>query len=336
MTKNVFLISTFLLSLCYSAFGQDTLLRMDTKDRICLHEALLIGKEYGKKMWSEWEKVPFTILLVEDSLEFLINHPQPPAEFKNIGYDKYLKRDVYVRKKTFSSKILTVVPDLGGYPTICIGKPHEINKKSSQWILTLLGEHFIQLHMSRKDYQTSIKSLGLGTDDVNDETWMLFYKFPYKDAALNTEFSITCKALLEAMKAMKTKKFKEKYTLYLQARANFVKLLSPQDYNYFSFKLWRAGVGSYTEYRFAEFASKHHKFSKDCQSLADYEKFESIKDHVYSELLNELSLMSLKSYKRIAFHAFGAAEAILLDYAQPKWHKKYFTDKFYMEKYHQK
>jgi hypothetical protein len=335
MKKNICFLMLF-WGISSFLFAQDTLPKINESDKICLREAFLIGKEYGKNMWAEWEKVPFTLLLVEDEYEFLFNHPKPPDDFKNLGYDNYLKKEVWYRKKTFSSKILTVLPDLGGVSTICIGKPSAINKKSSEWILTILGEHFIQMHTNRPDYTESLKNLGLAGEDISDETWMLFYKFPYKEAALNEQFAKTCKLLWATLKKAKTKEFKSTYAQYLDERKNFTDQLKAEDYKYFSFKTWRGGVGSYTEYRFAAFAAKKHKFSKECKDLADFEDFEQLSKKIYEELHNELEMMSLKSYKRIAFHALGAAEAILLDLVNPKWHKKYFTDKFYMEKYHKK
>ncbi len=330
--KKIMLFGLFFAVFFSALAQQDTLPKVDERDKICLKEAFTIGKEYGKKMWSEWEKVPFALLLVEDEYEFLFNHPEPPKEFLKLGYDKYLKKEVFYRKKQLSSKVLSVA-EIGGVPTVLIGKPEAIQKTSSEYVLTILGEHFLQMHYDRKDYKESIHSLGF-SEDPNDDTWMLFYKFPYKDEKLNQQFELVCRSLWTALEGKEQKDFKNLQEKFISEREKFIKMLSEKDRKYFSFKTWRAGVSSYTEYRFAVLAAKKHKFSEEFTKLSDYTPFQTLSAKLYEELHAELDRMSLKSYRRMAFHALGAAESLLLDLVKPRWHKQYFEKKFFMEEYY--
>ena len=55
----------------------------------------------GEKIWNGINKVPFVILLVTDSLEFLVNHPYPSDDFKLSEDDKILNTKILYRKRLF-------------------------------------------------------------------------------------------------------------------------------------------------------------------------------------------------------------------------------------------
>jgi hypothetical protein len=332
--KKYFAVFLLLLFSKFAYAQNEAVPEIKERDKICLREAFTIGKEYGKKMWEEWEKVPFALLLIEDDFEFLFNHPKPPADFVKKGFDPFLKKDVYYRPKQHSPKTLNV-SYLDGTATIFIGTPEGLEKTSAEWVISVLGEHFIQMHMFREDYAESIKSLGI-SDDENDNTWMLFYKFPYKDEKLNEQFALAAKTLWDALKAEKNKNFKNLHQKYLAEREKFTKMLGEKDYNYFSFKTWRGGVSEFTEYRFATLAAKNHRCTEEYKKLPDFMPFKELSEKLFEELHTELERMSLKAYKRKAFHALGAAEALLLDRVNSKWHRLYFKKKFYMQEYHKR
>src|SRR5688572_33020558 len=70
-------------------------------DRTRLAEAFRLGDRIGDRIWPDWSKAPFAVLLVTPEHEFLIRHPKPSADFTNLGYDPVLKSDVYYRKRNF-------------------------------------------------------------------------------------------------------------------------------------------------------------------------------------------------------------------------------------------
>ena len=49
--------------------------------------------------------------------------------------------------------------------------------------------------------------------------------------------------------------------------------------------------------------------------------------------MGELTTLRLEDYKRVAFYPLGAGEALLLDSLNPRLKGRYFTDKFYVDKY---
>ena len=56
-------------------------------DRIRLAEAFRIGETLGDRVWKDWNKAPFAVLLVTPENEFLIRHPRPSQDFTLVGYD---------------------------------------------------------------------------------------------------------------------------------------------------------------------------------------------------------------------------------------------------------
>ena len=48
--------------------------------------------------------------------------------------------------------------------------------------------------------------------------------------------------------------------------------------------------------------------------------------------MTDLRKMSLAERKRTAFYPFGAGEARLLDRARPGWQRRYFVEKFSLDR----
>jgi hypothetical protein len=56
--------------------------QMRKEDKIRIKEATIISNKFGNAIWQGINDAPFVVLLVTDSVEFLINHPYPSADFK--------------------------------------------------------------------------------------------------------------------------------------------------------------------------------------------------------------------------------------------------------------
>jgi len=302
-------------------------------DRIRIAEAFRIGRTLGNKVWQDWDKAPFAVLLVTPENEFLIRHPKPSADFVSIGYDSLLKSDVYSRQRIFNPNLLATFPAVGGISTIVIGQAENTAKKNStDWVITMLHEHFHQLQNSQPGYYADVTALNLSGGDTTG-MWMLNYAFPYSDPKIKEQFIIVGKLLAEAVQAKPKKKFSARLAHYLEARRKLEAMLKPADYKYFSFQLWQEGAARYTEYRIAELAAGGYRPSKEFRNLGDYKSFRTVADETAKNILNELTTLRLENYGRVAFYSLGAGEALLLDRANPKWRKRYFADKFSFDKY---
>jgi hypothetical protein len=302
-------------------------------DRIRLAEAFRLGESLGDRVWKDWSKAPFAVLLVTPEYEFLIRHPRPSEDFTLVGPDPLLKSDVYFRKRQFPTSFLATFQAVGGVSTIVVGQAENTYKKTSTpWVVTVLHEHFHQLQESQPGHFAEVEALNLSRGDKTG-MWMLNYAFPYDSAEVKRRFATLTRLLAEALGARNKSAFSGKLAAYLGARQELQQSLSPDDYKYLSFQLWREGLARYTEIRMAKLAADSYKPSKEFLALKDFRPFEAVADQLMSDTLKEISTFRIENQKRELFYPMGAGEGLLLDRVDPGWQRRYFVDKFYIEKY---
>ncbi|MEP6924009.1 MAG: hypothetical protein ABI954_06070 [Pyrinomonadaceae bacterium] len=323
-----------LLFITSNIFSQESKPTIPEIDRIRLVEAFRIGETLGSKVWKNWDKAPFAVLLVTPENEFLIRHPKPSKDFTFIGYDSMLKSDVYFRKRTQQINFLATFPAVGGVSTIVIGQAENTFKKTSTpWVVTVLHEHFHQFQDSQPNYYKEVDALNLSGGDQTG-MWQLNFAFPYKDAQVNEHFSALSKLLAETLQTKSKSEFLAKLTKYLKARQAFQQMLSPDDYKYFSFQIWKEGIARYTEWRIADLAARKYKPSKEFLALKDYMPLREVADTTLNkQIMASLPTLQLEISERLVFYPFGAAEGLLLDRANRQWQSRYLIEKFYVEKY---
>src|SRR5678815_2226300 len=94
--------------------------QMRKEDKIRIREAITISNKFGNGIWQGINDAPFVVLLVTDSVEFLINHPYPSADFKLSEEDDILQTRVFYRKQQFSKAYLATFPAVNGANCICL------------------------------------------------------------------------------------------------------------------------------------------------------------------------------------------------------------------------
>ena len=52
-----------------------------------LAETFRLAERIEDRIWPNWSKAPFAVLLVTPEYEFLIRHPKPSTDFMPLGYD---------------------------------------------------------------------------------------------------------------------------------------------------------------------------------------------------------------------------------------------------------
>jgi hypothetical protein len=302
-------------------------------DRTRIAETFRLAKALGNRVWPDWNKAPFALLLVTPGHEFLIRHPKPSDDFTLIGQDSVLKCRVWFRQRKYSPDLLAAFPAVSGVPTIVAGQAeHTSARTSTPWVLALLHEHFHQLQDFQPWYYAEVEALGLARGDQTGR-WMLNYAFPYTAAAVIDQFSLMGKLLAETLQARQQANFHQKLASYVETRKELQALLKPDDYKYFSFQLWQEGIAHYTEYTFAELAAVKYKPSKKFHTLEDYTPFKEEAGTMLSCIEKELASMQLDQSQRRAFYALGAAEGLVLDSANSAWRKYYFEEKFSLDKH---
>jgi hypothetical protein len=301
-------------------------------DRTRLAEAFRLGDRIGDRIWQDWSKAPFAVLLVTPEYEFLIRHPKPSADFTSLGYDAVLKSDVYYRKRTLPASFLATFPAIRGsmISTIVVGQAENTwVKTSTPWVITLLHEHFHQLQDSQPSFYADVNALNLSRGDQTG-MWMLNYTFPYDRKEVQEQFSTLSQLLAAAIQAPKTVRAK-RVREYLEARRKFQLMLSPDDYKYLSFQLWKEGIARHTEYHAARLAATKYRASNEFHALKDYRSFADVAKATYEGIFRELSTQKLGESKREVVYSFGAAEGLLLDEIDQRWRSQYFVKKFDLE-----
>jgi hypothetical protein len=323
-----------LLSLGVANFAQKPPVISET-DRTRLAEVFHLENKISDQVWKDWHKTPLAILLVTPEDEFLIGHPSPSKDFTEIGYDRLLKNKVYWRKRVFNPAFLATFPAVqgSGVSTIVVGQAENTwVKTSTLWVVTLLHEHFHQLQDSQPDVFQEIAALDLSGGDETG-MWQLNYPFPYADKKINEDFSALAKQLAKTLETRDKPAFQNELKAYLKMRKDFNNLLKPNDYKYISFQFWKEGTARYTEIQIAKLAAKNYKPTKNFTKLKDYKTYSEIAVEIESRTINSLKNMNLKETQREVVYAFGAGEALLLDKAGIDWKPRYFSQKFYLDKY---
>jgi hypothetical protein len=298
-------------------------------DRIRIAEAFRLGDAIGDSIWAGWTTAPFAVLLVTPEREFLVRHPRPSADFTRIGYDSLLRSEVLVRERTLSPALLATFPAVGGMPTIVVGTPRATGKSSTEWVLTLLHEHFHQLQTSRPDYYARVDALGLARGDQTG-MWMLNYAFPYDSAVVQSRFGALAAHLDSALSATAPDVRRSHWLAARVARASLRAALPPDDERYLAFQIWQEGVARYTELRAARFAARHFTPSPAFRALADFIPFDVAAARIESGIRAGLRA-PLGRDRRVVFYPVGAATALLLDEDNEGWKQAYLSGEMRLE-----
>ena len=301
---------------------------LSSTDQARLAEANSLVRTLAERIWPGWERTPFALLLVTDSAEYLIGHPLPTSEFTRPVHDPTLGMDVRSRPRVFAPTLLATFPAVGGLPTIVVGTAQRTGKSSSDWVLTLLHEHFHQWQYSLPDYYRRSDQLDLAGGDSSG-MWMLNYPYPYDSAPVQAASRDLARALSQALDAGPRTRGRAIHAV-LRARAALANHLTAAEMRYLEFQLWQEGVARFIEYRAAELAFRSHQSGSAYKRLPDYTSYADVSKRNYIRLRQELDQLDLGKDRRISFYSLGAAYALLLEASQPGWKQMYESMPFVM------
>ncbi len=319
---------TALLILPLYIYGQ----QVRVSDKACIAEAVNISNTFGEQLWKGFNKVPFSLLLVTEDYEYLMFHDNPTDDFKLLENDKVLKTKIYYRDRKFSKNLLATFQAVNGANCIVVGTPENTGKSTSEWIITLVHEHFHQYSYGSKNYHKEVAGLDLANGDKTG-MWMLNYAFPYDDETVidaYNNYTNSVKGLVAKMS--NGSDYKKELKAYKKNRKSFKNILDSNDYKYFSFQLWQEGVARYTEYKFLELLDDYTP-SEAVKNMNDFMPFSKLKTTLKERALNNLTALHLNESKRVCFYAVGMAEGLVLDKLNPNWRQHYLTNKFFLENY---
>lgn len=299
-------------------------------DRIRIAEAFRLADAIGDSIWPGSTSAPFAVLLVTPEREFLVRHPRPSPDFTRVGYDSLLRSDVLVRARTLAPTLLATFPAVGGVPTIVVGQPRATGKSSTEWVLTLVHEHFHQLQTSRPDYQARVAALGLARGDGSG-MWMLNYAFPYDSSVVESRVASLAAQLDSALVATSADERRSHWLAAQAARVALRAALTPDDDRYLDFQMWQEGVARYTELLAARFAARHFTPTGAFRTLPDFISFDAAAARIEAGIHAGLRA-PLKERRRVAFYPLGAAYALALDQFNEGWRARYLAGEMSLDK----
>jgi hypothetical protein len=305
--------------------------QMRKEDKIRIREAISISNRLGDTIWKGINTVPFVVLLITDSVEFLINHPHPSDDFKISEEDDILKTRILYRKRQYSKTLLATFPAVNGVNCVVAGTKENTGKNSTDWIITLLHEHFHQYQYTQNDYYSSVAGLDLSGGDQTG-MWQLNYPFPYDSLPVSNQYMKYANALSKTVSMIDDKNFMKAFREFVTARKKLMHLLKPADYKYLSFQLWQEGIARYTEYKFLQLLD-NYTASAEVFQLPDFIFFKEFGEDFLRLQLKSITALKLENEKRVCFYAIGMAEGILLDKLNPQWRSQYLDKKFFLENY---
>lgn len=296
-------------------------------DRVRLAEAYRLSAAIGDSIWPGWSRVPFATVLVAGDYEYFVRHPHPPSGSTPLGRDEMLGADVFARPRTFSPGFLATFP-LEGISTVVVGTAETTGASSpTDWVVTLLHEHFHQLQEAQPGFYEKTAALGLARGDQTG-MWMLNFPFAYDAPKVQEAYAAAAAALRIAL-------IREgdagAVVDYRAKRSALRAALSGDDRKYMDFQLWKEGVARYTQLRVARWAAKGYAPTREFAELPGFVEFEAISRSLSDQIPKELADLKLSESKRVVFYPYGAAEALLLDRDRPSWRERYFTDLFTLD-----
>jgi len=331
--------STSLRLVCISLFLVFTTVLLSTEspelrhsDKIRIKEAMNITEAYGEKIWPGISKTPFVIILITDEHEFLINHPYPSKDFKSIGKDNKLGSDIYVRPQQFNKRFLATFPAVNGVNCVVIGTPENTGLNSTQWIITLLHEHFHQYQYTSPNYHQDALALGISGGDETG-MWQLNYPFPYEDSTVVSKYSAYTKQLAKTVQHLDCDTFREHYKRLQKAHSEFKAELKENDYKYLAFQWYQEGVARYTEYAFLELLEDYDPL-EEVKALEDFVSYPIYKEQFSERHLSNVVNLTLSEHKRLTVYDVGFAQTLVIRKTNPQWNKTYLSDKFDLQVLH--
>ena len=290
------------------------------EDRVRLAEAFRLADHVGDRIWLGWGRIPFAVVLVTNETEYFVRHEKPPAVARSLGRDSLLGSEIYARPRTFPTNLLATFP-IEGISTVVVGQAANTATSSpTDWVVTLLHEHFHQLQDAQPGFMGKVAALGLARGDETG-MWMLDFPFPYDSPPVGEAYRAEASALRGAVAG-------EDSAVFLAARAKFRATLSPDDLRYLDFQLWKEGVARYTQVRVARFAASGYEPLPDFVALPGFVTYGALARSLVDTISTELSKLTLPEARRVVVYPLGAGEALLLDREHPCWRKEYFSRMF--------
>lgn len=292
-------------------------------DRLRIIEAQRLALLYRAPVWPGWERTGMPILLVTDTVEFLVSHPSPPAEFSASGTDPRLGA-IFTRKRVLPRGLQATWPNFGGSPVMIMGTADQTGLSSNRWAVTALHEHFHEWQYGQPGYIEGVAALDLSGGDETG-MWMLNFPFRYDSADVRAKGNALKAALLAFVNDSSATA--SRATAACTAWKEFDGVLTPAESRYIQFQFWQEGVARFVEVGIARAAAKDSTRQSVFTSTPGAESYMETWSRLERELRSQLAT-DFGEMGRVNVYAMGAAIARILDQSSPDWRARYEQERF--------
>lgn len=287
------------------------------KVRNMIRTAKSIIQRDGNTVWPDFDKIPFSMILVSPDTETLFCAPPLPG-FDAAGADPITGCSVQTRKRVFEVDLAASF-DVGDEPSmIVVGLPKTLGLNRTDWVLTVAHEAFHQYQSRQPGYVAKVDALGLAGDGKNG-TWMLDYPFPYADRALGAAMEAMAVAGLAFLESNVTATRHAAIADYVKARRQAMAAVTPQQWRYYEFQVGQEGIARWTEQAVARAASGRDPVMA---KAAENRRLSLVAS------LRSIRAQGMRVWKRGAFYEFGAVEGHMLTAMAEPWREDYALQPF--------
>ncbi len=273
-----------------------------------------IAKEWSPKVSGLDNSMSIKLLLVTDSIEYLIGYSNRINGFVASETLSFNGQAIYKKATSTNTGFKATYPLSNGIPTIVIGTPENTGLDLGNWVLTILHEHFHLLQMNGPNYFQEVESLDLSGGDQTG-MWMLNYDFPYADPVVSKMLSDLGHNLADGIENGNVE--------ILEIVTGLQEELTPEDFRYMEFQLWQEGIARYIE----------HEYSLVLDELKDELR---LKKGRFNEIAQEKLMTGLKNLrtinayadKRVVFYDLGWGIGMILGRMNKQWKQDYWKDRF--------
>lgn len=301
-------------------------------DKTVIREMYHLWHSKANDIWPGAAGVPVPMVYVKASIEYAIGFQLPIKGFTDLSTDSEFRFRVQARPRTFAADISASFP-IDGMSAVVIGTPAGLNKSPEAWVLVAEHEMF---HVFQWANGSANKVASLNIAPADDAaSWQLSFAFPYKNANVMRLIHLQGYPLWLAYNDPNSMNALYNVATALDAVHVYRWVLDrsgPKNYAYSEFQEWAEGVAKYTEYRFAELASRpDYKPDAELHSLPGYKGYSDLWTTEYQNLPYLVKHAGRAAQNRNAFYHLGMGKALALDKINPRWKTEYFAKAIWLD-----
>lgn len=315
-------IYLFVLFLPIMIFSENHSVELTKRNAILIKEAFNFQFNYGSSIWNGWNKQSYPLLFKTSKIDYLLNHPDPPKEFKEKYYDGTLKAEVFYKENIDTNEYQAAYP-INGIWAIVISEPSE-NYNAGLWLLKFAHEsfHIFQFVKSEEKIINPFTNQYANYNELN-------FPFDYDNELVKSAMRIEAELVFKSSTVDSISNSESRITqnLFSYHQKILKKIINNENcYKYKQWIEWNEGVARYTERELAKLIKDKTLTTLSSEFLKTYPNvdFNEVWEENYNHSLNPIRFIGEGVKGRVSFYYSGMGKAYYLDKINKDWKEYYF------------